>query len=114
MSITVLRGGQAVGFGTVRGREQEHALAGMMQPAQFHELPLARSSAEIEKPLPSALPKVARSGAMSKTSWPPPMAQRNPLIVSSNTSNAPWRWARARKPLQEVRRWARRCGRARG
>jgi len=53
-------------------------------------------TADSGKPLARPLPKVARSGVTSNKAWAPPLAKRKPVMVSSNTSNAPSRWASAR------------------
>ena len=39
--------------------------------------------------MPIALPQVERSGTTPKTSCAPPVDQRNPVIISSNTSTVP-------------------------
>ena len=64
-------------------------------------------------PLPSALPKQTRSACTPKCSCAPPGARRKPVMTSSNTASAPWRWARSTICLEQARAPARACPPAR-
>ena len=47
------------------------------------------TTAEMGKPLAMLFPKAARSGLTPKSSWAPPIAYRNPVIISSRINRAP-------------------------
>ena len=53
-------------------------------------------------PPPTTLPKIERSGVMPKRSCAPPTPTRKPVITSSNTSSAPLRVHRSRRPVEEA------------